>query len=43
MTLKGSIIGCGFFAENHMQAWKEIKNIEIFAVCDLDKKKAISF
>ena len=26
-----------------MQAWNEIKNIEIVAVCDLDKKKAISF
>ena len=43
MKLKGAIIGCGFFAQNHMQAWKEIKNIEIVAVCDLDKKKAISF
>ena len=43
MKLKGAIIGCGFFAHNHMQAWNEIKNIEIVAVCDLDKKKAISF
>ena len=43
MKLKGAIIGCGFFAHNHMQAWNEIKNIEIIAVCDLDKKKAISF
>ena len=43
MKLKGAIIGCGFFAYNHMQAWNEIKNIEIVAVCDLDKKKAISF
>ena len=43
MKLKGAIIGCGFFAHNHMQAWNEIKNIEIVAVCDLDKKKAMSF
>jgi len=43
MKLKGAIIGCGFFAHNHMQAWNEIKNIEIVAVCDLDMKKAISF
>ena len=43
MKLKGAIIGCGFFAHNHMQSWNEIKNIEIVAVCDLDKKKAISF
>jgi len=43
MKLKGAIIGCGFFAHNHMQAWNEIKNIKIVAVCDLDKKKALSF
>jgi predicted dehydrogenase len=43
MKLKGAIIGCGFFAYNHMKAWNEIKNIEIMAVCDLDKKKAITF
>ena len=30
MKLKGAIIGCGFFAHNHMQAWNEIKNIEIY-------------
>ena len=43
MKLKGAIIGCGFFSYNHMQAWKEIKNIEIVAACDLDRKKAINF
>ena len=26
--LKGALIGCGFFAENHILAWKELKNIE---------------
>ena len=42
MKLKGAIIGCGFFAHNHMQAGNEIKNIEIVAVCDLDKKNGKS-
>ena len=41
--LKGALIGCGFFAENHILAWKEIKNIEIICVCDLDIKKASKF
>ena len=38
--LKGALIGCGFFAENHILAWKELRNIEIICVCDLDIKKA---
>ncbi len=41
--LKGALIGCGFFAENHMLAWKELRNIEIICVCDLDIKKANKF
>ena len=41
--LKGALIGCGFFAENHILAWKELSNIEIICVCDLDIKKANKF
>ena len=41
--LKGALIGCGFFAENHILAWKELRNIEIICVCDLDIKKANNF
>ncbi len=41
--LKGALIGCGFFAANHILAWKELKNIEIICVCDLDIKKANKF
>ena len=41
--LKGALIGCGFFAENHILAWNELKNIEIICVCDLDIKKANKF
>ena len=43
MKLKGAIIGCVFFSHNHMRAWKEIKNVEIVAACDLDKKKVSEF
>ena len=37
---KGALIGCGFFATNHMNAWTEIPDVEIVAVCDLDPTKA---
>lgn len=40
MKLKGALIGCGFFASNHILAWKEIKDVEIIAVCDLNINKA---
>ncbi len=43
IKLKGALVGCGFFAENHILAWKELKNIEIICVCDLDIKKANKF
>ena len=43
MKLKGALIGCGFFAVNHILAWKEIKSVEIIAVCDLDINKANQF
>ena len=28
-TLRGALIGCGFFARNHMHGWKEIRDAEI--------------
>ncbi len=40
MTHLGVLIGCGFFATNHLHAWAEIPNVDIVAVCDLDEKKA---
>tara|TARA_B100000029_G_C17585506_1_gene961030 strand:+ start:118 stop:1146 length:1029 start_codon:yes stop_codon:yes gene_type:complete len=43
IKLKGALIGCGFFASNHILAWKEINNVEIIAVCDLNIKKANLF
>lgn len=38
--LRGGLIGCGFFASNHMHAWAELDEIEIVAVCDRDAAKA---
>lgn len=32
----GALIGCGFFAENHMHAWQDIDNVQIVAICDID-------
>ena len=37
---RGALIGCGFFARNHMHAWAEIDGVEIVAVCDRDPAKA---
>ncbi len=41
-NMQGALIGCGFFAENHMNAWTSLGGAEIVAVCDLDLAKAKS-
>lgn len=35
-----ALIGCGFFAQNHLHAWSEIPEVELVAVCDIDPKRA---
>lgn len=35
-----ALIGCGFFAQNHLNAWAEIPEVELVAVCDIDADKA---
>lgn len=35
-TFRGALIGCGFFAQNHMHAWAAIDGAEIVALCDRD-------
>jgi predicted dehydrogenase len=35
--LKGALIGCGFFAQNHLHAWKGLPGVEITALCDRDE------
>jgi predicted dehydrogenase len=41
-TLRVGLIGCGFFAQNHLHAWRDIEGVELAAVCDLDAAKAKS-
>ena len=39
-SLRVGVIGCGFFAENHLAAWAAMKDVTLAAVCDLDVTKA---
>jgi D-apiose dehydrogenase len=32
--LRGALIGCGFFAVNHMHGWRDAKGASIVAICD---------
>jgi predicted dehydrogenase len=34
--MKGALIGCGFFAQNQLHAWRDIDGVEIVALCDRD-------
>lgn len=37
----GALIGCGFFARNHLHAWNDLRDrCSISAVCDIDPLKA---
>jgi predicted dehydrogenase len=40
--MRGALIGCGFFAQNHLNAWRDMRGegVELVAVCDLDPAKA---
>lgn len=38
--LRMALIGCGFFAQNHLHAWASIPGVEIVAVCDREEGKA---
>ena len=42
-VLKGGIIGCGFFAERHIEAWRRISEIEIVAAADPRLDRAQTF
>ena len=32
--LKGALIGCGFFAINHLHGWRDVAGAGIVALCD---------
>jgi predicted dehydrogenase len=38
--LRGGVIGCGFFARNHLHAWRAVEGATIVAVCDTDAGRA---
>jgi predicted dehydrogenase len=38
--LRGALIGCGFFAQNHLHAWAGTPGVDLVAVCDADPAKA---
>jgi D-apiose dehydrogenase len=40
--MKGALIGCGFFAQNHLHAWQDLRveGVDLVAVCDIDPAKA---
>ncbi len=40
--LRVGVIGCGFFAQNHLAAWASMDDVVLTAVCDLDSEKARS-
>jgi predicted dehydrogenase len=39
-TKRVALIGCGFFADNHLHAWSELADVDIVGVCDLVPEKA---
>ncbi|MBI1895297.1 MAG: Gfo/Idh/MocA family oxidoreductase [Acidobacteria bacterium] len=38
--LRGAIIGCGFFAQFQIEAWRRMPEVELAAACDLDPGRA---
>ena len=35
--MKVGVIGCGFFAQNHLHAWQDIEGVDVVALCDNDQ------
>ena len=38
-VLRGALIGCGFFAVNHMHGWNDVDGARIVAICDRDPER----
>jgi D-apiose dehydrogenase len=38
--LRGALIGCGYFGQIHLEAWRRIEGVQIVAACDVDLEKA---
>ena len=41
--LRGGLIGCGFFARNHLYGWQHVEGADIVALCDLDHPRAQAY
>ncbi|MFN3649307.1 MAG: Gfo/Idh/MocA family protein [Armatimonadota bacterium] len=41
--LRGALIGCGFFARNHLHGWAEVEAAAIVATCDVDRSRAEAY
>jgi D-apiose dehydrogenase len=39
VDFKGALIGCGFFAVNHMHAWRDAEGAKIVAICDSNPER----
>ncbi len=37
--MKIALIGCGFFAQNQLHAWRDIDGVDVVALCDTDPDK----
>ena len=40
--MKVGVIGCGFFAQNHLHAWRDIEGVDVVALCDNDQSNLIA-
>ncbi len=38
--LRGALVGCGQFAQNHLHAWQQVSGAALVAVCDADPARA---
>jgi len=34
--MKIALVGCGFFAVNHLHAWASMEGVDVVAICDID-------
>jgi D-apiose dehydrogenase len=38
--MRGCLVGCGFFGQIHLEAWRRIESVSIVGTCDTDPTKA---
>ena len=44
MKKRGVLVGCGYFARIHMEAWNRMRDrVSIEACCDVEQDKALQF